>query len=134
MKRVVIVGMIVMGLVVMAYAGDGFRLNTAPNKERAVVEFTQQVKLLGVFLKGNYVVIHDDERMAQGEPCLYVYRLEGGNPGKLIVSFHCEPVARPASDNFTVLISRRTSIYDIPEVQEIQFPGSAKAHKVPAVN
>ena len=41
----------------------------SPTRERAVVEFAQTVKLLGVLLKGEYVIVHDEERMAQGEAC-----------------------------------------------------------------
>lgn len=56
--------------------------------EMAVVEFRDQVKLLGVFLKGEYLIIHDHEKMASGQDCTYVYRLTNGKRGELVVSFH----------------------------------------------
>ena len=99
----------------------------AATTERAVVEFTQTVKLLDVFLRGEYVVIHDDSKMAQGEPCLSVYR--NGDPDNLIIAFHCKPVARDKADQFTIRTSRR-AWFDLPEVLEIQFAGATTAHQV----
>src|SRR5689334_10086672 len=63
------------------------RTNPAP-KERATIEFTQTVKLGDALLKGNYYIVHDEELMAKGEDCTYVYDATG----KLVVSFHCIPV------------------------------------------
>ncbi len=105
----------------------GSRVQAATN-ERAVVEFTQTVKLLNVFLRGEYLIIHDDSKMAQGEPCLYVYSNE--DPDKLIIAFHCKQVARDKADHFTIRASRR-AWFDLPEVLEIQFAGATTAHRVP---
>ena len=99
----------------------------AASTERAVVEFTQTVKLRDVFLRGAYVVIHDDSKMAQGEPCLSIYRNEA--PGKLIVAFHCTPVARDKVGQFTIRTSHR-AWFDLPEILEIQFEGATTAHLV----
>jgi len=99
----------------------------AATTERAVVEFTQTVKLLDVFLRGEYVVIHDDSKMAQGEPCLSIYR--NGEPDNLIVAFHCKPIERTQVEQFTIRTSRR-AWFDLPEILEIQFAGSTKAHLV----
>jgi hypothetical protein len=52
-----------------------------------VVEFRGNVRLLGVFLQGQYLVVHDHDLMARGEDCTYVYKLEPGKPDKLVVSF-----------------------------------------------
>lgn len=96
------------------------------NKERATVEFTQPVKLVNVVLKGEYLVLHDDERMAKGEDCTYVYDTKG----KLIVSFHCTPIERPKSDRFRV-VTRRIEATGLSEVTEIQFAGTTEGHQVP---
>jgi len=100
----------------------------AATSERAVVEFTQPVKLLNVFLRGAYTIIHDDSKMAQGDPCFYIYSNE--EPDKLILSFHCTPVTRDKVERFTVRTSRG-AWFDLPEVHEIQFAGSTTAHRVP---
>ena len=97
-------------------------------QERANIEFTETVKLLDVLLKGNYLIVHDEDRMAKGEACTYVY----DRAGKLVVSFHCTPVERPKSKSFRVVLSKANLPYGPAEVREIQFPGSTEAHQVPA--
>ncbi|MCI0487588.1 MAG: hypothetical protein L0229_13435 [Blastocatellia bacterium] len=99
--------------------------------ERAVVEFTQTVKLLDVFLTGRYLVLHDDARMAEGEACLYVYRQSPGEPDQLVVSFHCRPVQRARADRFKILASPVSPSISVLEVREIQFAGATKAHQIP---
>jgi hypothetical protein len=101
----------------------------SPHRESAVVEFPDQVKLLGVFLKGQYLIVHDDEMMARGDDCTYVYSLKAGRQDKLIVSFHCTPVAREKAEQFTVRTSR-LSPAPLDEVREIQFAGSSEAHQL----
>ena len=99
-----------------------------PHREQAVVEFKGNVRLMGVFLNGQYMIVHDHDLMARGEDCTYVYKLEPGKPDKLVVSFHCIPVARQTTDHFTIrtsLFSRELMIYD---VREIQFAGSSEGH------
>ncbi|HLG17380.1 MAG TPA: hypothetical protein VJH03_23240 [Blastocatellia bacterium] len=102
-------------------------------KDQAVIQFTEPVKLLDVFLKGEYVFVHDDAKMAKGEPCTYVYKSLGGQQGKLVVSFHCVPIQRAKTDRFTVLITRTGTAFDVLELKEIQFAGSAEGHGVPGV-
>ena len=95
--------------------------------ERATIEFTETVKLLNVFLKGEYFIVHDEDKMAKGEDCTYVYDPKG----KLVVSFHCTPVERRKSEKFTVVASRSTITNGPAEIKEIQFAGSTEAHLVP---
>jgi hypothetical protein len=105
----------------------GTKVEAATN-ERAVVEFNDTVRLKNVFLRGQYLIVHDDSKMAEGEPCLSVY--SGRDRDKLVVAFHCRPVARDKTDRFIIRTSRR-SPFEVPEVLEIQFPDSDKAHQVP---
>lgn len=98
-------------------------------KERALVQFTETVRLRDAFLRGQYLVVHDEDRMAQGEACLYIYRGEVENADRLVVAYHCRPVERTKVDQFTILTSRANS-FDMPEVLEIQFGGSSEAHQV----
>ncbi|HEV8482916.1 MAG TPA: hypothetical protein VGV87_05095 [Blastocatellia bacterium] len=99
----------------------------ASTTERAVVEFTETVKLRDVFLRGDYLIVHDDSKMAQGEPCFSIYRNE--EPDKLIIAFHCKQVTRDKAASFTIRTSRR-SWFELPEVLEIQFAGATTAHQV----
>jgi hypothetical protein len=99
-------------------------------KEKAVVVFNEKVKLLDVFLYGQYLFVHDDSMMAEGKPCLYVYQQEKGQD-KLIVSFHCIPVERKKVDGFRVIVTASNTPFGVSEIEEIQFAGSEKAHRVP---
>lgn len=98
-------------------------------KERAVVTFDQPVQLLDVTLKGEYLFVHDDEAMARGESCTYVYKGVTESPEKLVTSFHCIPEARSKARHFT-LRSRQLPT-GITEVREFQFAGSKEGHRVP---
>ena len=93
----------------------------------AVVEFPGKVKLLGVILKGEYVFVHDEERMARGEACTYIYTNRAGQPGRLVVSFHCRPVERLRAERFTVMTTRL--LPDLLELHEYQFAGSTECHQ-----
>ncbi len=42
-----------------------------PEIQRAFVEFTEPIKLLGAVLKGDYLFLHDEAKMARGEPCTW---------------------------------------------------------------
>jgi hypothetical protein len=98
-------------------------------KESIVVEFPQKVKLLNVVLRGEYVFVHDEEKMARGEACTYIYTSVAGQPGNLVVSFHCQPAERQKADRFTIVTKR--VLPDLLELQEYQFAGSTEAHQVP---
>jgi len=102
-----------------------------PKKETAVIEFTELVKLDGVLLRGEYLVVHDEERMARGEPCTAIYRGKVESAEKLVASFHCVHMDRTRVNGFTVRLSQAGPPYGLREVQEIQFAGSTVAHGVP---
>ena len=99
--------------------------------QKAVLQFNEPIKLLGVILQGEYIIVHDDERMAKGEDCTYVYTRENGRQVKLVVSFHCVPVEREAADHFTVVVGGYDPVTRLPELLEYRFAGSTEGHKVP---
>ncbi|MEK6302388.1 MAG: hypothetical protein AABO41_16885 [Acidobacteriota bacterium] len=104
-----------------------------PEIQKAAVEFTEPVKLLGVILRGSYLFLHDEAKMERGEPCTSVYgRGETGKFDKLVASFHCIPVNReePAKQ-FMVIIAGMNSPFTMPEVVEYRFAGSIEGHQVP---
>jgi GTP-dependent phosphoenolpyruvate carboxykinase len=131
MKRIAL-AIFILGLAL--FSGGAFITTSkaeTQRRESAVVEFPETVRLYGVFLRGEYVIVHDEERMARGEPCTYIYRSKNGVEGELITSFHCEHVDRAKVKEFTVRLRGRHTPYDIPEVQELQFAGSTAGHRVP---
>ena len=104
---------------------------SAATRESAVVEFAETVKLGDVLLRGNYLIVHDEERMARGEACTYVYRGAQIDDTKLVTSFHCIHIEREATPTLKITFKHRSSPYETPEVMEIQFAGSKDGHKVP---
>jgi hypothetical protein len=113
-----------------AVAAGGTNKNS--QREEAVVEFTELVKLQGVLLRGQYMIYHDDEMMEAGKPCLYIYTMKAGKRDKLVIAVHCEPVERDRAAQFTVTLSPRSSANAVREVREIQFAGFAKGHRIPS--
>ena len=101
----------------------------AKQKERAVTNFDQPVRLLGVVLKGEYLFVHDDAAMMRGEACTFVYKGTVETPDALVISFHCIPEPRNKVASFTVRTYRVSP--GITEVREIQFAGSTETHLVP---
>lgn len=100
----------------------------AGTKHKAVVEFIDPVQLLNVTLKGSYLIVHDDELMARGQACTFVYSLK--DESKLVVSFHCIPVERKKVATFTFRTALAPDGKTI-ELREIQFGGDTEAHQVP---
>jgi hypothetical protein len=129
MKRYLLAAMIAGALIISsgAPAASGATSNT--RIESAVVKFDEPTKLLGVILKGKYLFLHHEGMMAKGKACTFVYTLDKETEGRLVVSFHCRPVKRDKAEQFKVTVSRQNA-FDAPEIQEIQFAGSAEGHQV----
>jgi len=101
-------------------------------KERAEVKFDEQVTLMNVPLKGDYLFVHDAAAMARGDACIYVYKGLVEKPENLVVSFHCTPRTRVKAKHFTVrseVIAPQRN-----EITEFQFAGSIEGHEVPKVS
>lgn len=97
--------------------------------QRAVMQFNQPVRLMGVMLKGEYLFVHDDAAMMRGEACTFVYKGNAAIDSKLVVSFHCTPAERTKVASFTV---RTIDAAGVNELREYQFKGDTEAHLVPA--
>lgn len=97
------------------------------------VTFTEVTRVCGYFLMGTYVVVHDDAKMAAGEPCTTFYKLSPGKAAEPAVSFHCIPRARRpvATTTFTTAPARMTNVQGMPELIEYQIAGDSEAHGVP---
>jgi hypothetical protein len=132
MKRMILAIPLLVVMAVFASGPAANGMNKNPQREEAVVEFTELVKLQGVLLRGQYLIFHDDAKMEAGEPCLYFYTMKAGKRDKLVIALHCEPVQREQAKQFTVLLTPRNSAYTVREVREIQFAGFTKAHRIPS--
>jgi hypothetical protein len=126
MKRLIIATSILALVVTAGFLATRANAETK-RQEKATIEFTETVKLMGALLKGEYLIVHDEDRMSQGDACIYLY----DSSGKLVVSFHCTPVERAKAKSFRV-VARQNQPYGPKEITEIQFAGSTEAHQVPS--
>ncbi len=127
MKRLLFTASMLAALVITIGVFTAHARTEAKKTQRATVEFNEPVKLLNVILKGQYVFVHDEEKMAAGQDCTYVYDASG----KLVVSFHCIPIERKKATGFRVLTVRVGTGNGPQEMKEFQFYGSTEAHQVP---
>lgn len=98
-------------------------------KQKAVTQFNDPVRLQGVLLKGEYLFVHDDAAMMRGEVCTFVYKGDAEIASQLVVSFHCTPVQRQKVSSFVVRTEQVSP--GVNELREFQFRGQTEAHAVP---
>lgn len=100
---------------------------TAPARQATVVWFNQPVRVGDALLQGRYVIEHDNDRMARGEPCTHIYAF--ADQKKPVVAFHCTHLDRPTSkDGAVVIISTADGF---KKFVEFQFAGETGAHGFP---
>lgn len=106
------------------------RSTAAPAVKWAAVNLIDTVSIAGKFVSGPVVFVHDDERMARGEPCTSVHRFEKDRGvGEELVAFHCTPRWGKAPGQFTQATVRTPD--GLPVLTEYQFAGDEEAHQVP---
>lgn len=127
MRRNVFIGTV---LIVGALAAS--TLGASPTRRAAVVRFLNPTIIAGSFVMGTVVIEHDDEKMAQGQPCTTVYHFDAdtNGPGDPIVSFMCTPRERPLATKFEATLVRSVSWPD--RLTEYQLVGESEGHGVPA--
>ena len=96
--------------------------------------FLLEPTLIGsTIVQGPVLFVHDDARMARGEPCTSVQLFNPGEgPAEEITSFHCIPRARAAVRAFTITTRPNTEYGFGCVLTEYQFAGDTEAHGVPA--
>lgn len=102
---------------------------TTPARQVTVVWFQQPVRMGNNILQGRYVIEHDNDRMAAGGPCTYIYRFE--NQKTPVVTFHCLHLDREVGDEGTVVLHRGADGFLY--LDEFQFRGDPAAHGMPTV-
>lgn len=117
----------------LVLAGLGVAVSTvaaAPTVKWAAVNLSDPVSIAGSFISGPVIFVHDDARMARGEPCTSVHRfVPGKGAGEELVAFHCKPRWGKAPAAFTQATTRKP---DGPSVMtEYQFAGDEEAHQIP---
>ena len=98
----------------------------AETKQSAVVLFQDPVVVNGTFVMGLVKIVHDEDRMARGEPCTQVFRLPEGKPPEEVVAVHCKRVSKPVAERTTLAI--RTTDLNHRVLTAYQFQGTDHAH------
>ena len=96
--------------------------------QEAVATIRTPLQVGGRFLMGRYLVVHDEERKARGEPCTSIYDLGRQGSREPVVAFHCKRVRRDVAEAFT--IESRATDLGWRVLTAYQFPGSDHAHQV----
>ena len=110
----------------------------ASARRSGFVNLTNPTDVDGVILDaGQYVIVHDDLKMAKGEACTTLYCLDPERGWKAVVSFHCIPVLRPMVDRTTLTIvpggvaRDGKGLRSVDRLVEYQLAGELEGHGVP---
>jgi hypothetical protein len=131
-SRMTVASVLLLGMLVpTTFAMKGDR---APGQQSAIVAFERPTWVADQMLIGTYLIVHDDDKMARGEPCTTFYRVGARRrPLEAVVSFHCIPHERKAVPSFTttVILNPPLRIDAFDTLTEFQFAGDSEGHGVP---
>jgi len=106
---------------------------SAARRQSAVVWLKEPTLIVSTIIQGPVMFIHDDDRMARGEPCTTVHLWEPGKGrGEEVASFHCIPTARKAAAKFTFRTEPNVELGFGCILTEYQFAGDSEGHGVPS--
>ncbi|MEZ5293243.1 MAG: hypothetical protein R2745_19330 [Vicinamibacterales bacterium] len=111
-------------------AAAGLGLGTPLPVKLMEVNFREPVLVGGKVLMGWYYIEHDDDRMARGEPCTYIYDLKALR--EPVVTFHCTHLERGPAPTATIVLTPTVNPA-IKALAEFQFSNDTASHGVPAV-
>jgi hypothetical protein len=97
-----------------------------PVRQASDVWFMRPVMVNGKILQGHYVIQHDNDRMARGEPCTHIYAFNDRT--KPVVTFDCKHLERDRASQTTASVATKG---DMQVLTEFQFAGDTAAHGVP---
>lgn len=111
-------------------AGEGKQCCPKSDKQWSIVNLVDPVLVNRVLVSGPVLIVHDDVKMAQGEPCTTFYRFDPTDgPKDALVSFHCKP--RRASRVETTTFKTAATDIGVKRLTEYQIAGDTEAHGVP---
>lgn len=100
-----------------------------PITQRAEVWFLRPVLVGRAILQGRYVIEHDNDRMARGEPCTHIYAYN--DQSTPVATFDCTHLERDRSSRNIVVLAT-TSDGNMQRLTEFQFAGESFAHGYPS--
>jgi hypothetical protein len=103
----------------------------AGRRQWTIVNFADPVRVQDRVVMGPVLIVHDDEKMSQGQPCTTFYRFDPATgPQKPIVSFHCRPDKREAVDQTTFTYAP-SSDASCKKLVAYQIAGDTEEHGIP---
>jgi hypothetical protein len=103
-----------------------------PSRQWAAVYLSEPTLVGSTIVQGPVLIVHDDAKMARGEPCTTVQLFNPGEgPSEMIASFHCIPRQASAPKTFRVQTRPNTEMGFGCVLVEYQFAGDREAHGVP---
>jgi hypothetical protein len=119
---------LILGAVVALAAPVLLAFDDSLGQDRLWAEFRHPVKFADRLLPvGNYLIVHDDQKSAMAEPCLYVYG--ESDLDEPLLAIHCLRRAQAVTERDRIVWGsvRRN---DVREFGYVQFAGDAYAHYV----
>jgi hypothetical protein len=103
-----------------------------PWRQWATVYLSEPTLIGSTIVQGPVLFVHDEGKMARGEPCTSVRLFNPGEgPAETIASFHCIPRPARAPNTFTIKTRPNTELGYGCVLIEYQFAGDREAHGVP---
>jgi hypothetical protein len=131
MKTRIIVGVVVLIGVLGVGTYTSRAGDVAGRRQWTIVNFVEPVQVKDQIVMGPVLIVHDEEKMSQGEACTTFYRFVAGKGQKeAIVSFHCQPAQKTAVAQTTL------TVVDGPggckRLVAYQIGGESEAHGIPS--
>jgi hypothetical protein len=103
----------------------------AGRRQWSIVNFVDPVQVQHRIVMGPVLIVHDDAKMAKGEPCTTFYRFDtAAGPQEQIVAFHCRPDRREVVDKTTFTYAPGSDA-SCKKLVEYQIAGDAESHGIP---
>jgi hypothetical protein len=104
---------------------------TSATKQWSIVNFPDPLQVANELVMGPVLIVHDDVKMAEGEPCTTFYRFDPKRgPQEALVSFHCTPVQRGVAATTTFTVVPKAN--GCKRLVEYQIAGDAEGHGIPS--
>jgi hypothetical protein len=115
------------GVLVAVTAPVLLAFDFSTNRDQLWAQFKHPVVFADRLLpEGKYLFVHDDDKSALMEPCLYVYG--ESNVKEPLLAIHCLRKAHAPSERDKVVLSGAVHRENAREFGYIQFAGDAFAH------
>jgi hypothetical protein len=110
-------------------AGDARRVAL---RQSATVFIAEPTLIGNTIVSGPVLFVHDDGKMARGEPCTSVRLVDpASGPTEEIAAFHCIPRRGPIVNRFTLTTRPNVSLGYGCVLIAYQFAGDPEIHGVP---